>query len=505
MSTTHKPSPPLGLAFIASVLKKAGHSIQIVDCIAESPNVFYSFKDGIVINGLADEDTIRLIDKDVDVIGFSVMFSGNWIHNRRLIDHVGSNFPKALIIAGGEHITACPEFCFSQSKNLDVCVLGEGEETILALLDAIQNGKELYSVNGIAFRSKSNQIFLTAPRARIRDLNNISRADWSCFPIKKYREKNMSYGISAEDTLSLPILSTRGCPYTCTFCSSPNMWGTRYYMRTPSDVADEMEELITEYDVANFDFYDLTAIIKKDWIVDLCKEIINRNLNITWQIPAGTRSEAIDGEVADWLYKSGCKIITYAPESGSTEVLKIIKKKVHLNKMIESIRHSSKRGLNVKINFMIGFPSETHKNILQNLWFLIKASWHGVNDMAPAIFSPYPGSELFEQLKLEGKIDMTGDEYFLEIINVETFFENKFYNTHISQKMLRGYLVLYLMIFYASNFIFYPTRLFRTIRNLATKNYESRGEMTLGELLKRSKIKITEYPAPSSNLELSVH
>jgi radical SAM superfamily enzyme YgiQ (UPF0313 family) len=478
MSTTHRPAPPLGLAFIAGVLKKAGHYIQVIDCVAEAPNVYYSFRDGIIINGMKDEDTIKLIDEDVDIIGFSIMFSGNWIHNRKLIDRVGNSFPKALIIAGGEHVTACPEFCFLQSKCLDVCVLGEGEETILSLINTVQNEEELSSVNGIAFRSENNTIFLNARRGRIRDLNNIQRADWSSFPLRKYTEKNMSYGIISKDTLSLPILATRGCPYTCTFCSSPKMWGTRYFMRSPSDVADEMEDLINKYNVANFDFYDLTAIIKKDWIIELCNEIINRGLNITWQIPAGTRSEAIDSEVADWLYRSGCKIITYAPESGSKEVLKRIKKKVKLYNMLKSIRQSSNRGLNVKINFMIGFPGETHKDMLQSILFLIKASWYGVNDMAPATFSPYPGSELFEQLHSEGKIDLENDGYFIDLINSETFFDNNFY----------------LFVFYSSNFIFRPLRFFKTMYNIATKRYESRGEMTLGELINRSKVKVIEIP-----------
>ena len=124
------------------------------------------------------------------------------------------------------------------------------------------------------------------------------------------------------------------------------------------------------------------------------------------------------------------------------------------------------------------------------MWFLVKASWYGVNDMAPSVFSPYPGSELFENLVKEGKVDMNDDEYFYQIIYVDTFFNNFFYNTAINKYVLRFYLLSYLAVFYSSNFIFHPMRLVQTVQHLLTSNYESRAEMALGELIKRSKIKV---------------
>jgi len=494
MSATMKPAPPLGLAFIASTLKNQGHQVSIIDCIAEAPNDYYHFQDNIISNGLSNKDTVAMIPADVDIIGFSIMFSGNWIHNRVLIDYVGERFPNAVIIAGGEHITACADFCIKQTKHLTACVLGEGEETIVELVNALINDSSLETVEGITYRNAANVPVINQRRKRLREINNIPRPAWELFPIEKYRDNSIIYGVD-RGLISLPLMATRGCPYTCTFCSSPQMWGTRYFMRSVEDVADEIEDFYHRLGSRNFDFYDLTAIIRKEWIVAFCKELLHRNLSgITWQIPAGTRSEAIDSEVAYWLNKSGCRNITYAPESGSVETLKIIKKKVNLSDMLRSINHSHKEGMNIKINFIIGFPNETHKNIWASIGFLIKASKAGVNDMAPSIFSPYPGSELFEQLRDEGKINMDSDEYFLEIINVDTFFENTFYNQHISKPALRFYLFFYLFIFYASNFMFHPSRFFKTLRNIITKKYESRGEMALGELIKRSKIKVIHQP-----------
>lgn len=491
MSATMKPSPPLGLGFIAGALHRAGHTIQVVDSMAEAPDQYIYFKDDIVLNGLTEGEIADLIDPDTRMIGLSLMFSGNWLHNRKLIDYLGARFPQAVIIAGGEHLTAAPEFCIRQTRHLQVAICGEGEDTVVEVAAAIDAGASFEHIAGIVYRDASGSPMRTEARRRIREVEGVAWPGWQFFPLDKYKQHSIIYGVD-RDVYSLPLMATRGCPYECTFCSSPQMWGTRYFMRSPADVADEIEYFKNTFGALNFDFYDLTAIIRKQWIIEFAKEVIARDLNITWQIPAGTRSEAIDREVAHYLYKSGCRNITYAPESGSEETLRLIKKKVSLPKMLESITYSSAEKMNIKINVIIGFPSEGHKNIWLTALFLIRASWHGVNDMAPSVFSPYPGSELFTQLLDAGKIDMTNDDYFYQIIYVDTFFNNFFYNDKVNKHMLRFYLLLYLFVFYSSNYIFHPTRLFKTLRNLMTRKYESRAEMALGELIKRSRIRIKD-------------
>lgn len=483
-SLTQRPSPPLGVAFIAGALKAAGHKVTVIDAVGENPDQVIPFEKDVVSNGLSFEEIALRIPADTELIGLSLMFSGNWISNRLFIDFLDKNFKGIPVIAGGEHITAVPEFCMKQSPNLSVCVLGEGEETIIELINALETKDSLAAVSGIVFRDGQN-IIKNTRRNRVKDIEKMPWPAWEYFPLDFYEKFGVSYGV-AEGARSLPIMATRGCPYSCTFCSSPDMWGTRYYMRSPVDVANEIEYMTRDLRVSNFDFYDLTAIIKRDWIIDFAKEILNRGLKITWQIPAGTRSEAIDAEVARYLYLSGCRNITYAPESGSPEILKKIKKKVIPARMLESIRHSYLEKMNVKINIIIGFPDEKRKHLFETMWFLIKASWYGAHDMVPSIFSPYPGSELFNRLVKEGRIDMNKDDYFWEIIYVDTFFQSDFYNNHINKYSLQFYNIAFLLVFYASNYLFRPQRFFRTVRNLVTGRLESRAEMTLGEILKRN-------------------
>jgi anaerobic magnesium-protoporphyrin IX monomethyl ester cyclase len=160
------------------------------------------------------------------------------VWGRHLKNKIGEAFPDAIIIAGGESVTALPEFWLSQSKHLKVCVLGEGEETIIELLSAIENKKNLSEVQEITFR-EGDRIITTHRRKRIREIEEIPLPAWDLFPVESYNDHKIKWGVT--ERKSLPLMATRGCPYDCTFCSSPQMWGKRYSMRTAKHVADEME------------------------------------------------------------------------------------------------------------------------------------------------------------------------------------------------------------------------------------------------------------------------
>ncbi|MCS6933616.1 MAG: B12-binding domain-containing radical SAM protein [Chitinophagales bacterium] len=480
------PVPPLGLAFVAASLREAGHRVTVIDAIGEAPLQVVPYRlQGTYTNGLSYDEIYRRIPSNTDAVGFSMMFTENWLSDRDLIHYLGSRMPGVTFFAGGEHISAYPEMWLKQAEHLHVCVVGEGEETAVELARALESGTPLEDVHGIVFKNHRGTIITNLRRGRIRKIEDIPLPAWELFPIETYNDLKLQWGVYRGK--SLPILATRGCPYTCTFCSSPQMWTTKYSMRSPMHVADEMEMYYRKYGITNFDFYDLTAIIRKEWIIDLSKEIIRRGLQITWQIPGGTRSEAINREVAHWLYRSGCRNITYAPESGSPETLHYIRKKISISKMLTSIGHSNREGMNIKLNIMIGFPEERHKHLWQTIWFLMRAAAYGAHDAVPSIFSPYPGSALFEQLVREGQIRPDTDEYYEGILDTNDYTGTKFYNKHLSKGWLRFYFYMYLVAFFGTQYLVRPWRLIRTLRNLVLRKQESRGEAALLEMLGRRK------------------
>ena len=181
--------------------------------------------------------------------------------------------------------------------------------------------------------------------------------------------------------MTVPILATRGCPYQCTYCSAPNMWMPRWIPRNPVKVVDEIAGYVERYGAGNFPFQDLTAIIQKEWIKAFCQEMIRRKLNVLWQLPTGTRSEAIDPEVANLLREAGMTAMAYAPESGSDETRRLIKKKMTASKLFQSIDAAAGAGLNVSVFLVIGFPHDRPEHLADNLPFIDELSKHGVNDI----------------------------------------------------------------------------------------------------------------------------
>src|SRR5690606_19538406 len=161
--------------------------------------------------------------------------------------------------------------------------------------------------------------------------------------------------------------------------------------------------------------FDLTAIIKKDWIIKFCQEIERRNLKITYQLPSGTRSEAIDAEVAYWLKKTGCTQMNYAPESGSPETLIRVKKKMQLPRLEKSMKGVLKQDIKVMCNVIL-FPHDSIKDLAQTFFFMIKASFWGVHDITFVPYVPYPGSELYEELRRKKQLPPMTFEYFNSLL-----------------------------------------------------------------------------------------
>jgi anaerobic magnesium-protoporphyrin IX monomethyl ester cyclase len=184
---------------------------------------------------------------------------------------------------------------------------------------------------------------------------------------------------------------------------------------------------------------------------------LRRKLNITWQLPSGTRSEAIDYEVAMFMFRSGCRNLAYAPETGSDRIRKIVKKRVKLDAMLESIDASLRAGLSLSCFFVIGFPDDTDETLAETLELVKELTGRGLHDIGVAKFVPYPGSELFERFLNEGRIRLD-DEYFLSL---DAYAEGKhtasFCDALTSAQLHRWQLRL-LSNFYARSIVRYPRR-----------------------------------------------
>ena len=349
----------------------------MVDAVASAPDSVRRYFKGYLI-GLSFDEIAARIPSGVDFIGISVVFTHEWPAVVCLIDAIKRRHPDVPVILGGEHVSSMTEFCLLTSV-ADVLVLGEGEETVIELLHALRDKQPLDEIDGIAYRS-GDDVVVNPRRQRTTEIDDIAWPAWHLFALDTYHEHRWMGGLYSS-TKSVPILATRGCPYQCTYCSAPNMWTPRWIPRDPAKVVDEIQYYVEHFGARNFPFQDLTAIIRREWIVDFCNQLLDRDLQITWQMPTGTRTEAIDAEVAQLLRRTGLISMAYAPESGSEETRRLIKKKMKTDRLFQSMRATVAEGLHASVFLVIGFPHDTEDHLRENLPFLDAIADIGITDV----------------------------------------------------------------------------------------------------------------------------
>lgn len=469
--------PPLGLAYLASSAREAGHEVSAVDAVGEGLEDIWRFEqaEGIWLRGLRLDDIVDRIDPDVDVIGVGCMFSCQWPPARELLCRIRARFPRTTILLGGEHATSAPERVLDEAP-IDLCVLGEGEETFVEVLSRLEGGRTMEGVAGAAWRNGTDAV-RNDPRDRIRNVDDIPLPGWDLFPVEAYIDYASPHG--AVRGRSMPMLATRGCPYQCTFCSSPFMWTTTWRAREVKSVVDEMMMYRESYGATDIHFEDLTAVVKRTWILEFCRELLSREAEFTWQLPSGTRSEAIDEEVAALMVRAGCRNFSYSIESGSEETLKLIKKRIHLDKVHVSARAAMKAGIRLQVNFILGFPHETWRHARDTYREIARCAAIGFHEFNCCAFSPLPNTEAFFELR-----DTIGlresDEFYYSLFGYMDITDYQSYHPRWSNWRLRAMIYSAYALFYGLSYLVRPWRLFAEIYHYAGRSSQGK----LGKLIR---------------------
>ncbi|MBI4957716.1 MAG: B12-binding domain-containing radical SAM protein [Myxococcales bacterium] len=478
---TMKPSLPLGLAYVAAAAREAGHLVRVVDAIALAPHETARDRDLLRI-GAGPAEIAAAVPEDTEVLAIGCTFSFLWPLVRELVVALRARFPRAFIVAGGEHLSALPERSLREAP-LDLVAIGEGEETFVCVLAALERGaRRCDDIAGVAFL-RDGAYHATPRRARLRDIDRIAPPAWDLFDVASYNAHDFSLGMRLG--FSLPILATRGCPYSCTFCTSPDMWTTRWQARSPRLVVDEMASYVDRYGARSFPFHDLTAVVKRRFIVELCQEILARKLDVTWQLPAGTRCEAFDAEVAELMVRAGCRYLAFAPESGSPEVRERLKKRFTEDTLYEAVRVAVPAGMHVSCYFIVGLPFDTRAGLGQTLAMVRRLAQLGVEDISAHYFHPAPGSELYRELDARGKL-RHDDEELMSALHMTGLTPPKdgqgSYCDALTPLELAFWRYLIFATFYATRFAARPTAALHLVTNVLAERETNKLEAFAREL-----------------------
>jgi len=497
-------APPIGIAYLAGYAESLGYTVQCIDAFGEDP-MQSTEVDYYDVLGITNEEVIRRIPSGVRVFAITCMFSNEWVYLRQLIEEIRARHPDSVICMGGEHATALSQYVLDTCPAIDFIIKGEGEFPFGQLLDVVIRGKgKLEDIVGLVRREGEEIEWINGQKSpawtdnamnirldkknqggRIKDLDQLPYPSWNLLPLNSYLDHGIAT-ITARGSRTLPIIASRGCPYTCKFCSNPDMWGRRYTLRSPAQVIDELKFFMERYEINRFEIIDLTFIVKKSWVIEFATRLIDEDLGLKWNVPT-TRSEAIDEEVVALLAKSGCTNLCLTPDSGSVRQLEEMEKMVDLEEVSKTLQVLLDQDITVKLNLVIGFPNETHKDILQSILYGIRVSLQGAPSVLFYPFVPYPGSAYFDLVQERKQLPELGPDFdrFLVTNIYNEIATMRSYSQNVGSLSLRTYVSMGYLVCFLSYVGSHPREVPGIARRVVTKTPQSQIELLMISLLEK--------------------
>jgi anaerobic magnesium-protoporphyrin IX monomethyl ester cyclase len=380
---TRYPQPPIGLALIAAIVEKEGYSVTLLD--ANALNIL-------------PEDIPSLVN-GADVIGLTAT-TPTISTALRIAEYVKQVNPSVKIIMGGAHVTMLPEETMASSPAIDIIVKGEGDETIVRLLKVLENNQPLENVTGIIYRD-DGKIRQSHGQISMVDVDSLPFLAYHQLPLKSY-QPHPPHGMFRPFAA---IVTSRGCPYRCAFCSKP-VFGTKFRAQSPARVVDELAYLKDRFGVREVAFYDDSFTVDKNRVHAIADRILHSGLKINWTCE--TRVNLVDKALLRHMTQAGCYAVSYGIESASPEIIETLHKDTTIEQVEEAVAYSREAGLQVVGYFMIGSPGETPDTIRNTIDFAKKLK---VDFAQFSVTTPFPGTELYDIYMKNRKETISWDSF----------------------------------------------------------------------------------------------
>jgi len=372
---------PLGLCYLASAMKEVGHEVKIID----GPALKISNKETV---SLALQWGARYvgITATTDII----FLAGE------IAEEIKSRSKDVRIIIGGAHVTAVPEDTFARFASFDFGVIGEGEETLRALISAFECNHNLGKVDGIVYR-KGGKIIITPHRKFIEDLDSLPPPAWDLLPrIDKFYKPTL---LNYKRLPSASLVTSRGCPGRCAFCDT-KVFGSRYRVHSAEYVLKMIRHLKQKYGIRDICFYDDVFTLFKKRLAKICEGLMNNVMRMHWSCQA--RVNAIDRETMKMMKDAGCWKISFGIESASDNILKLMNKNATAEQAKKAIFNAKSVGLEVEGYFILGFFGEDKKSLQTTKEFIVNSN---LDVALLSYFLPLPGSPAYSRTAEYGRFN----------------------------------------------------------------------------------------------------
>ncbi len=385
---------PFGLGYISSMLKMEGFTVHGIDTTVDGFDTEIELAPGKFRYGMTDDEIKKAIaDFSPDAVGVSSMFSTNIplaIHTCNLAKEVD---PGIVTLLGGSHVTALPEDTLRRGK-VDFVIVGEGDYTTGILLRAISRNADLSRIPGIAYLEPSGNAVVNPFIEPIQNVDILPWPDREIFDVIRYSELGCPHGDILKREPYTTFLTSRGCPYRCTFCAAHNVHGYTFRPRSPKNVLDELEFLVKEKGIREIHFEDDNITYDPDRAMKIFQGMIDRKLDLVWALNNGLGFNKLSRKLLEKMKESGCYTIWAPVESGDLTTLKRMKKPTAMSKYREFVPIIKELGIKIKGFFMFGLPGETREQMERTFQFAEELNLDYSTFM---IFTPLPGAELWDE------------------------------------------------------------------------------------------------------------
>ncbi len=366
--------PPLGIAYIASYLEREGHTASILDAFAL---------------GLTEEQIRSELERArPDIVGITGVTSA-FSKMRDIAKMSKEIYPDVPVIMGGPHASIMTQSCF-ETGNVDYAVVGEGEITTAELVGKLETGKPVHNVKGIAYLNKNGKLKLTPKRELIPNLDDLPMPAYHLLPMDAYKP----YAVFDVGKKFCSMITSRGCPNFCIFCSSCALWEHKYRTHSAARVMEEMRLLYDKYGIRHFYFQDDEFTIAHHRVEKLCDMIIESKMDVIWECLA--RVDQMTRPLLQKMAKAGCVDILYGIESGSPKVLEKIKKRISLEQARQVCKWTKESGMWCRATFLMGLPFETKEDMRQTIDF---AKSLDLDIAYFNILTPFPNTEVYRMIE----------------------------------------------------------------------------------------------------------
>lgn len=380
IKTPEYSAPPLGLAYIGAILKKENYKVAIYDMHIDA--------------AFAEEIITEYRKSKPKIVGITST-TPTYPNAIRIAKLLKAYNPEVITVIGGAHATSLPEQC-AEIDAVDFVVIGEGEQPMLDLANALLREKgDPLTVQGIAYKDSAGIIKFTPPTLKPKNL------DYLPYPARELLKMDLYYQKGS-------IISTRGCPYDCTYCACPLITGRKYRKHSVDYVLDEIEFVQMKYGINYFDFHDDTFNLITERVLEFSSKIIERKMNFKWG--CFCRATNFNYPIAKAMKDSGCEVVQFGVESGNQEVLDLVRKKATLQEIEDAVIAAKKAGISqIACGFIIGHSADTEESANDTIEFGVKLAKLGATRLAISILTPYPGTEEFIEMERNGITLLTSD------------------------------------------------------------------------------------------------